>query len=49
MIGGIDASNTASIGFHASLGFAEIGRLPEVGLKFERWRDLVFMQRILEG
>lgn len=48
MIGGIDASNDASIAFHAALGFVETGRLPQVGWKFERWLDLVFMQLILE-
>jgi len=48
MIGGIDALNLASIGFHTSLGFSETGRLPEVGWKFDRWLDLVFMQRILK-
>jgi L-amino acid N-acyltransferase len=48
MVGGIDGSNDASIGFHASLGFVETGRLHQVGWKFERWLDLVFMQIILE-
>jgi phosphinothricin acetyltransferase len=36
-----------SIGLHASLGFAEVGRMPEVGCKFGRWLDLVFMQKRL--
>lgn len=48
MIGGIDGSNDASMAFHAALGFVETGRLPQVGWKFERWLDLVFMQLILE-
>ena len=47
MIGGIEAANTASLALHASLGFREVGRLPEVGRKFNRWLDLVFMHRLL--
>jgi L-amino acid N-acyltransferase len=46
LIAGIEAGNTPSIRLHASLGFTETGRLPEVGRKFGRWLDLVFMQRI---
>ncbi|MBB2973590.1 GNAT family N-acetyltransferase [Mesorhizobium sp. RMAD-H1] len=47
LIAGIEAGNAPSIGLHASLGFRETGRLPEVGRKFGRWLDLVLMQRIL--
>ena len=47
MIAGIDAANAGSIGLHASLGFTEVARMPEVGCKFGRWLDLVFMQKQL--
>lgn len=47
MIAGIDGTNAASIALHASLGFAEVARMPEVGCKFGRWLDLVFMQKQL--
>jgi phosphinothricin acetyltransferase len=47
MIAGIDADNPVSIGLHQSLGFEMVGRFHEVGYKFGRWLDLVFMQRIL--
>lgn len=47
MVGGIDASNAASLRFHERLGFAPAGRLREVGFKFDRWLDLVFVQRFL--
>jgi len=47
MIAGIDAANTGSIGLHASLGFIEVARMPEVGCKFGRWLDLVLMQKQL--
>jgi phosphinothricin acetyltransferase len=43
-----DSENAGSIGVHASLGFRQAGTLREVGLKFGRWVDVVFMQRTLE-
>ena len=49
MLGGIDATNEGSIRLHQSLGFVETGRLPQVGWKFERYLDLVFMQKLLDG
>ena len=45
MIAGVDADNAASIRLHERLGFTHAGRLCEVGYKFERWLDLVFLQR----
>jgi phosphinothricin acetyltransferase len=48
MIGGIEADNTGSIRFHQSFGFVETGRLKEVGFKFDRWLDLIFMQKMLD-
>jgi phosphinothricin acetyltransferase len=48
MIGGIEAGNAASIRLHESLGFREVGRLPQVGAKFGRWLDLVFLQLTLD-
>lgn len=45
MIAGVDAANTASIRFHERLGFTVAGTLREVGHKFDRWLDLVFLQR----
>ena len=47
MIGGVDAANAASIRFHERLGFTQVGHLREVGYKFDRWLDLVFLQRRL--
>ncbi len=42
-----DSDNRASIGLHASLGFAAAGQLASVGFKFGRWLDVVFMTRPL--
>ncbi len=47
MIGAIDAENEGSIRMHERLGFAPAGVLREVGWKFGRWLDVLFMQRAL--
>jgi L-amino acid N-acyltransferase len=47
MIAGVDAANAASIRFHERLGFERVGHLREVGFKFDRWLDLVFLQRLI--
>ena len=47
VLGAIAADNEASIKLHAEAGFVEVGRLPKVGRKFDRWLDLVFMQLTL--
>jgi L-amino acid N-acyltransferase YncA len=49
MVGGIDADNAASIRFHQRLGFVPVAHFKEVGHKFGRWLDLVFMQRLLDA
>jgi L-amino acid N-acyltransferase len=49
MIGGIDAANDASIRFHARLGFERVACFREVGHKFGRWLDLIFMHRFLDA
>ena len=49
LIGGVDAENTASLRLHESLGFEEVARFREVGRKFGRWLDLVFLQRYIDG
>ena len=47
MVGGIEAGNAASVALHRKAGFVEAGVLREVGRKFDRWLDLLFMQKIL--
>ncbi len=47
MVGAVTADSAASIAFHAALGYAVVGRMPEVGWKFGRYHDLVLMQKVL--
>lgn len=49
MIGGIDAGNAASLRLHERLGFERVAHFREVGHKFGRWLDLVFVQRFLDA
>lgn len=48
MVGAVDSENAGSIAFHEALGFTVVGRMPEVGRKFDRWLDLVLLQRIVD-
>lgn len=48
MVAGIDAGNSGSIALHERLGFARVGLLPQVGVKFGRWLDLAFLQLVLD-
>ncbi|MCF8257868.1 MAG: GNAT family N-acetyltransferase [Flavobacteriales bacterium] len=47
MIAGIDSSNMGSVAFHRKFGFEVVGTFKEVGFKFDRWLDVLFMQLIL--
>ena len=45
VIGAISADNAPSLALHRALGFAEVGRLPGVGVKWGRRLDAVFVQK----
>ena len=47
LVAGIDATNEASLRLHARHGFTKVAHFREVGRKFDRWLDLVFLERIL--
>ena len=42
-----DSANAGSIGVHRTLGFEPIGVMKAAGWKFERWLDVVLMQKSL--
>jgi phosphinothricin acetyltransferase len=49
IIGQIVADNEVSLRTSVNLGFERIGVLREVGRKFDRWLDVVLMERPLPG
>lgn len=42
-----DSANAGSIGVHRALGFEPAGVIPACGWKFDRWLDIVLMQKPL--
>ena len=47
ILAGIDAQNEASIRLHASFGFVKVAHFKQVGFKFNRWLDVVYMELLL--
>jgi len=45
---GVTTPNEASIALHRRFGFREVGRFHEVGRKFDRWWDVVFLEKRVE-
>jgi phosphinothricin acetyltransferase len=48
MVAGVDSANVASLRFLESAAFERVGHLREVGNKFGRFLDLVFLQYMLD-
>ena len=42
-----DSANAGSIGVHRSAGFEQVGVLKSCGRKFDRWLDIVMMEKTL--
>jgi len=49
IIAGIDAEQTASVALHTKFQFEHVGRLKQVGFKFNRWLDVIYMELILNS
>jgi L-amino acid N-acyltransferase YncA len=42
-----DSANLGSVGVHRAAGFADVGTLKSCGWKFDRWLDVVLMEKPL--
>jgi phosphinothricin acetyltransferase len=49
LIGGASADRAASLKLLVSLGFVQVAHLKEVGNKFGRWLDVIYMQLMLQS
>jgi phosphinothricin acetyltransferase len=47
IIAAIDASNDVSVRLHAGFGFQTVGHFKQVGYKFDRWLDVIYMELLL--
>jgi phosphinothricin acetyltransferase len=47
IIAGVDFEQAASVSIHQRLGFEQVAHLKEVGFKFDRWLDVVYLQKLL--
>ena len=47
ILAGIDAQNEASLRLHTSFGFQRVAHFKEVGFKFDRWLDVVYLELLL--
>lgn len=49
IVAAIEGENAGSIALHEKWGFERVGFMPQVGCKFGRWLDAVFLQLILDS
>jgi phosphinothricin acetyltransferase len=47
LIAGVDSENDISLQLHLKFGFVQVARFKEVGFKFARWLDLIFLELLL--
>ena len=42
-----DSANAGSVGLHRAMGFADVGTIAACGWKFDRWLDIVLMEKAI--
>lgn len=47
MIAGVTGENPNALAFHAACGYVQIARIREAGFKFDRFMDLILLQKFL--
>ena len=47
IIAGIDSEQAGSVALHAKFNFQKVGYLKQVGFKFDRWLDVIYMELAL--
>lgn len=47
ILAGVSGENPEGRAFHAALGYSVVAVIPAVGRKFNRWMDIVLMQKFL--
>ena len=47
IIAGIDSEQAASLALHQDFGFVQVAHLKEVGFKFGRWLDVIYLQKMV--
>ena len=45
----IAVPNEASISMHEKRGYVQVAHFPKIGYKFNKWHDIVWMQKTIEG
>ena len=49
IIAGIDGEQTTSVALHTKFGFEKVGHFKQVGFKFGRWLDVIYMELRLDA
>ncbi len=48
IIAGIDSEQAASVALHAKFQFEKVGHFRQVGFKFGRWLDVIYMELVID-
>lgn len=48
VVAGVALPNPASLALHRACGFEEVGTMSQVGRKFDRWIDLMWLHKLMD-